>query len=202
MTRLWTWGCGSNARDVACTKLAHTNPSELTGNPCRRPLLARAARLFKRTKAAPPAPAQEAPKPDRSIFPGGMGPWMFGLMIAAGATLLLPGMALAGGGAAVAGAGGLSYWAVHGIIGGIFLGLMLAGLPRLSLAFLALVSGSIGVSFWGLVGWAFAPRLLVAIIATTVYWQTNPFLVVLSWAMAFGGETAEKVAVGKGTRRR
>jgi hypothetical protein len=60
-----------------------------------------------------------------------------------------------------------------------------------------------GVSFglWYIVGWIFAPHLLVAIIATSMYWETNPLLVVIAWAFAFGG-TGGEAKVANSQRRR
>jgi hypothetical protein len=91
-------------------------------------------------------------------------------------------------------AGG-NFWMVHSLIGGILLCLFLAVFPRLTLAFIALVTGGIGISIVGLILWLLAPHLLVAIIATTLYWHTNPILVILAWFIAFGGEATEKVYI-------
>lgn len=88
---------------------------------------------------------------------------------------------------------GRDFWLVHGLFGGLILCLFLAVFPRLTLAFIALVTGGIGISFLGIILWILAPHLLVAIIATTIYWHTNPILVILAWFIAFGGETTEKV---------
>jgi len=63
--------------------------------------------------------------------------------------------------------------------------------PRLTLLFSSVAFGGL---FWWL-GFIFAPRLLVAILATTAYWQTNTVLVVLTWIWAVGGESAEKKTV-------
>lgn len=45
------------------------------------------------------------------------------------------------------------------------------------------------------VAWLFAPRFLVAFLATIGYWQTNPVLVMIAWFVAFSGETSEKTFV-------
>jgi hypothetical protein len=90
---------------------------------------------------------------------------------------------------------GRDYWLIHGPIGGLVLGLMLAIFPRIALAFIALVTGGIGISVLGFLLWILTPHLLVAIIATTLYWHTNPILVIISWFIAFGGETTEKVYI-------
>jgi hypothetical protein len=77
----------------------------------------------------------------------------------------------------------MDFWANHGAIflmGCVFF-------PRITI----LLFSAVSFGFWHIVGWIFTPHLLVAIIATTVYWDTNPFLVVISWLMAFGGTSAE-----------
>lgn len=83
----------------------------------------------------------------------------------------------------------ISFWQVHGVL---FLFFM-CFFPRLTLLFSSVPFGGI---FWWL-GFFFAPRLLVAILATINYWQTNPILIILTWCWALSGETAEK----KGAQR-
>jgi hypothetical protein len=63
--------------------------------------------------------------------------------------------------------------------------------PRLTLLFSSVPFG--GLLWW--LGWIFAPRLLVAILATTNYWQTNTVLCVLAWFWALSGESIEKTIV-------
>jgi hypothetical protein len=46
-------------------------------------------------------------------------------------------------------------------------------------------------------GWLFVPHLLVAVLATTYYWDTNPVLCCISWFVALGGTLGE----GKVTSR-
>ena len=50
------------------------------------------------------------------------------------------------------------------------------------------------VLFW--IGWVLTPRLVVAILATTFYWDTNPILCVLAWIYAFtvGGYTTKETS--------
>ena len=48
----------------------------------------------------------------------------------------------------------------------------------------------------------FAPHLLVAIIATIRYWETNPWLVVLSWLFALGGTGGEARTASRRRRKR
>jgi hypothetical protein len=83
--------------------------------------------------------------------------------------------------------GTTDYWQVHGV----WLLAFLTFFPRLTLLFSSIPFGGF---FWWL-GWIFAPRLLVATLATLAYWQTNPFLVTISWLVAIGGESAEKYTV-------
>lgn len=78
----------------------------------------------------------------------------------------------------------MNFWEVHGPI---FL-ICMFFFPRLTLLFSSVASG--GALWW--LGWLFAPRLLVAILATTAYWETNPVLVTLTWFWALSGETVEK----------
>jgi hypothetical protein len=84
------------------------------------------------------------------------------------------------------------FWQVHGW--GFVLAMCF--FPRLTLLFSSVVSGGF---FWWL-GWLLTPRLLVAILATTAYWNTNPVLVVITWIWMLGGEGTEK-AVVSGSRR-
>ncbi len=80
--------------------------------------------------------------------------------------------------------GMIPYWDRHGI----WLLIGLAVLPRLTLLFSSIASG--GLLWW--IGWVFAPRILVAILATIAYFKTNPVLVVVAWLVAVGGESTEK----------
>ena len=81
----------------------------------------------------------------------------------------------------------MGFWDVHGII---FL-LSITLIPRftllVSIFFFNMVSGGI---FWWL-GFIFAPHLLVAILATSIYWDTNPVLCIISWFVALTGTGAE-----------
>ena len=79
---------------------------------------------------------------------------------------------------------GPNFWEVHGI----FFIFFMAIFPRLTLLFSSVATGGF---FWWL-GWLFAPRLLVAILATMAYADTNIILVILSWIWALGGESSEK----------
>ncbi len=46
------------------------------------------------------------------------------------------------------------------------------------------MTNSFEVTLLGTVGWVFLPRFVVAALATTVYWNTNPWLVAAAWAIA------------------
>ena len=78
----------------------------------------------------------------------------------------------------------MDFWDVHGIWFIIFMFFF----PRLTLLFSSVAFGGL---FWWL-GFIFTPRLLVAILATTAYWETKQILVVLTWFWALGLESAEK----------
>lgn len=88
--------------------------------------------------------------------------------------------------------GKVDYFAKHGWI---FL-FSIAIFPRLTLLVSGLLVGSIafGGLFWWL-GFLFAPRILVATLATISYWNTNQILVVISWLIALGGESSEKFVI-------
>ncbi|RYZ60206.1 MAG: hypothetical protein EOP07_01625 [Proteobacteria bacterium] len=89
----------------------------------------------------------------------------------------------------------MNFWDVHGLL---FIAFMFF-FPRLTLLFSSVATG--GILWW--LGFIFAPRLLVAILATMAYWTTNPILVVCAWIWALSGETAEKTVVKRrGFRRR
>lgn len=77
----------------------------------------------------------------------------------------------------------MDFWQAHGWL---FL-ICIAMFPRLTLLFA--VATSFGWLAW--LGWIFCPHLLVAILATQRYWDTNPILVVIAWLFAFGGTGAE-----------
>lgn len=82
----------------------------------------------------------------------------------------------------------MDFWDQHGI-------LFLIGLtffPRITV----LLFSNVMFGFLIFVGWLFVPHLLVAILATTYYWDTNPILVIVAWFIAFGGTSAE----GKGAK--
>lgn len=87
--------------------------------------------------------------------------------------------------------GNVDYWNIHGVFFLIFISLF----PRLTLLFSSVAFGGF---FWWL-GFFFAPRLLVAILATVAYWNTNKILVIAAWLIAIGGESSEKYYIHRRT---
>jgi hypothetical protein len=85
-----------------------------------------------------------------------------------------------------------NFWDHHGLV---FL-VAIAFFPRLTLFFSGVPTG--GLLWW--LGFFFAPRLLVAVLATLTYWYQNPVLVVIAWLVAIGGESSEKFAVVRRSR--
>ncbi len=77
----------------------------------------------------------------------------------------------------------MDFWQVHSwlfLIGLVFF-------PRLTM----LIAGTVWkfASFatpWGIlawVGWVFSPSLVIAILATIYYWNTNPILCIVAWLL-------------------
>jgi hypothetical protein len=88
----------------------------------------------------------------------------------------------------------MDFWDYHGIL---FL-LGCAFFPRIT----TLLFSSVSFGLWHILGWIFAPHLLVAILATTYYWDTNPMLVIIAWFFAFGGTGGEVKVAKKGMQRK
>lgn len=86
----------------------------------------------------------------------------------------------------------MNYWNDHGWL---FL-IAIAVFPRLTC--LIAVTTPFGWLAW--LGWLLVPHLLVAILATTYYWDSNPILCVMSWLVALGGTSGE-AAAGKRSAR-
>lgn len=86
--------------------------------------------------------------------------------------------------------GSVNFWEKHNL----FFLFFIAIFPRLTLLFSSVAFG--GVLWW--LGFFFCPRILVATLATVAYFHTNPFLVVVSWLVAIGGEVFEKWGIGRG----
>ena len=87
--------------------------------------------------------------------------------------------------------GTINYWGIHGFWFLIFI----TCFPRLTLFFSSVPFGGL---FWWL-GFIFAPRLLVACLATVAYWNTNKILVIFAWLVAIGGESSEKYYIHRST---
>ena len=87
----------------------------------------------------------------------------------------------------------MNFWNIHGYWFIFFM----CFFPRLTLLISSFASG--GLLWW--LGLIFAPRLLVAILASTTYWHTNPVLVVITWIWSLAGEATEKQAVSAGSSR-
>lgn len=83
--------------------------------------------------------------------------------------------------------GNISYFENHGFL----LLVLLTFFPRLTLLFSSIASG--GILWW--FSWLFFPRILIAVLATFAYFQTNPILVTVAWLVALGGESAEKQTI-------
>ncbi len=91
----------------------------------------------------------------------------------------------------------MDFWQHHGFL---FL-IAIACFPRITMFIVGTVT-SFGLLGW--LGWIFAPHLTVAILATTIYWHTNPVLCVIAWLFALGGTSGEAKATSRatGSRRR
>ena len=90
----------------------------------------------------------------------------------------------------------MNFWDAHGSVWGLILLFGFAVFPRITTFFAA---GPFGCLAW--LGWIFAPHLLVAILATYMYWHTNPILCVIAWFFAFGGTAGEGAAANKGRKK-
>jgi hypothetical protein len=81
----------------------------------------------------------------------------------------------------------INFWQVHSIL---FL-ICITFFPRLTMLFA--VPLHFGLLEW--LGWLFVPHVLVAILATTYYWHTNPILCIIAWFVALGGTGTEAKVV-------
>lgn len=88
----------------------------------------------------------------------------------------------------------MDFWELHGRFFLIFITLF----PRITMVVVGTVS-SFGLLGW--LGWLFCPHLTVAILATMLYWDTNPVLCILSWVVALGGTSGETEAASRSVRR-
>lgn len=85
----------------------------------------------------------------------------------------------------------MDFWDVHGL--GFLICLLF--FPRLTMLFTGIFMSWMSPLFF--FGWLIVPRLTVAILASTVYWDTNPTLCVFTWLWALGGESGEKTSCKK-----
>ena len=88
------------------------------------------------------------------------------------------------------------FFAAHGQLGW----LMLVGLALFPRITLLVVGGPFGILGW--IGWAICPHLVVAVVATSLYWDTNPVLCVVAWFFAFAGTGGEGRFAHRRIRRR
>jgi len=83
----------------------------------------------------------------------------------------------------------MDFWMVHGIWFIIFMAMF----PRITMVLTGIFSMCFGP--WFFLGWLLVPRLTVAILASICYWDTNSFLVILTWIWSMGGESMEKKSI-------
>ena len=89
--------------------------------------------------------------------------------------------------------GNNNFWDYRGYFGGIVFLFFISLFPRLTLFISSVPFG--GLLWW--IGFFFMPRLLVASLATINYWNSNKILVVISWLVALGGESSEKILISR-----
>lgn len=85
-----------------------------------------------------------------------------------------------------------NFWDHHGVFFLFFITIF----PRLTLVFSNVAFG--GILWW--LGFFFAPRILVAVLATMSYMNSNPILVIISWIVALSGESTEKYTLRRKVR--
>lgn len=69
--------------------------------------------------------------------------------------------------------------------------------PRITMLVTGLCVAPWTYIVWFWMGWLLAPRLTVAIIATSIYFHTNPVLCIFVWLWAFSGESGEKKFISR-----
>jgi hypothetical protein len=82
----------------------------------------------------------------------------------------------------------MDFWDYHGW-GFIF---CMFFVPRLTMLFATVWGG-----FWWWLGWFFAPRITVAILATMYFADQNIVLIMFTWLWALSGDGTEKNEVRK-----
>lgn len=81
----------------------------------------------------------------------------------------------------------IDFWQMHGFLFIAFMWFF----PRITMMVAtSVVSVFGGPLFW--IGWLLVPRFTVAIIGTSLYFDTNPILCVFTWLWALVGESSEK----------
>jgi hypothetical protein len=75
----------------------------------------------------------------------------------------------------------MDFFTVH--LNGIDFIFFLFLFPRLTMLAMGTFMSHIGFCFF--CGWMFFPRLTIAILATSLYWDTNPVLCVFAWLNVF-----------------
>jgi hypothetical protein len=88
----------------------------------------------------------------------------------------------------------MNFWQNHGWL---FL-IAVTFFPRITMIAAGTIS-TFGPLGW--IGWFIAPHLTVAILATTIYWHTNPVLCVVAWIVAVGGTSGEGKTASRITSR-
>lgn len=76
---------------------------------------------------------------------------------------------------------------------GVWFLIFIALFPRLTMLFTGICSAIGGPLFW--LGWVFFPHIMVAFIATSMYWNTDPFICVISWFIAISGTFSERTVI-------
>lgn len=92
----------------------------------------------------------------------------------------------------------MEFWQAHGQEMGLWFLLGIAIFPRITM--LVAVATPFGFLAW--IGWLIAPHFTVAVLATTMYWDTNPGLCIMSWVLAIVGTGSESSAAKKARDRR
>lgn len=85
----------------------------------------------------------------------------------------------------------MDFWAIHTCFFIFFLLLC----PRLTMLIMGICFFPFAhpILFW--LGWLATPRLVIAILATSNYWDTNPVLCIFAWMLALGGIAESKKEV-------
>lgn len=86
----------------------------------------------------------------------------------------------------------MDFFVAHGgTFAGIILLLALATIPRITMAAMLIWGALTGGGFWWWLGFLFTPYILLAVEASSNYWQTNPGLCICAWIAAIFGTLGE-----------